>query len=81
MTKKTILSFLGLGGLALALVGRFLPWESRINLSQLESKAKNVTLGSGLIDVANADTPGTSTSGEGDSSGSSGGDCDEGSCT
>jgi hypothetical protein len=56
VTKKTILSFIGLGGLIFAMAGRFMPWESRMNLGQLESKAKSVALGSGLVGIANADT-------------------------
>jgi hypothetical protein len=83
ITKKTILSFIGLSGLALALIGRFIPWEPRVSLSQLEAKARNITLESGFVDIANADTPSTSSSSSSSegSGGSAGGDCDEGACT
>jgi hypothetical protein len=77
VTKKTILSFISMGGLILALAGRFVPWGSETNLSRLEAKAKNITLNSslGLIDIANADYPSTDSSIDTDSidTGASGG--------
>jgi len=89
ITKKTILSFLGMGGLIFVLIGRFLPRDSRLNLNQLESKAKQITLSSGLIGIANADSPSSTSSssstGEGDSTDSTdstdASDCDEGNCS
>ena len=77
ITKKSWFYFLGTGGIVIAFfVKMFLGGTGIVNLSQLESDAKNSMMQTGVINIANADTPG----GDGDGGGGNSGDCGSDGC-
>jgi hypothetical protein len=89
VTKKTLLSILGIVGLLLGLWGRVFHGNQRSSLEQLGQKADKFSISSRMINVANAEVVEGVSSGDsssGDSSSGSGtgtdssSDCDEGSC-
>lgn len=75
ISKKTIVSFASLAGLALALLSRLFFGGSHLNLSELEGRENGRTIGGSLVNVAEADSvTGDSASADSASVGDSGGD-------
>lgn len=81
ISRNAVISLVSMGGLILALAGRFLFGGGHININQVEKKFKGSVSNSDLIKVANADVVDSCDScdscstGSCDSSGS-GGSCD-----
>lgn len=79
VTKRGWLYFLGAGGIIITLFAKiFFGGAGFINLTKLESSAKNAITQTGIINVANADVPSSGDSGDstGGDSTSDGGSCD-----